>query len=150
VKIFNTKKLPHLREIFSVQAYQNEMIYALQSFCIKGKEYVITSGLDNTLKIWHFIKGKMKLLKVIHLEHKIADSVVYLEKYNMVAVSYETNHIDFFKLPCWKLEKKFRFDEPSRRQGLFLMKDRNMIGCSGHFGCECKKIDFIQWNKKKD
>jgi len=70
VKVFKVNNLPYLRVFCSAQAHRTENIYILQSFCINGKEYVMTSGGEGTLKFWHLIKGRMRLLKVIHTEGK--------------------------------------------------------------------------------
>jgi len=90
----------------------------------------------------------MRLLKVIHTGDKRADSAIYLENYNMIAVSYKAKEIDFFKLPSWKLKKKFYFWR--ERGGLFLMKDKNMVGCFGTRGFGCKTVDFIQLHPQED
>jgi len=68
----------------------------------------------------------------------------------MVAVSYEADHIDFFKIPSWKLEKTFCFEGFKQRYGLFLMKDKNMLGCIGDIGLGHKAIDFIQLGRRED
>jgi len=147
VKIFNTNKLPHLQVLLSVQTHQNKMIHALQSFCLNGKEYVITSGKDMTLRIWHLVKGRMRLLKVVRTDGKTADSVVYLENYNMVAASYEENRIDFFKLPTWRLEKTFCCEFDAKE--LFMMKDKDMIGFLSDMGVFGNSIEFVQLHPKE-
>ena len=144
VKIFKADKLPHLKGLCTVQAHRNKIIYELQSFCLNGKEYVITSSDDETLKIWHFIKGRIRLLRVVQTHGRIAHSIVYLENCKMVAVSYETNYIDFFKMPSWRLERTFYLDKYTERHGLFLMKDRNSLGVVGNQGYGYHFVDFIQ------
>ena len=60
VKAFRTNKLPDLKAICSAKT--EGWTLAIQSFNINGKEYVVAANENNKIKIWHLLKGKMKLL----------------------------------------------------------------------------------------
>ncbi len=81
----------------------------------------------------------MRMLKVIRCECT-PHSVVYLENYKMVAISYEANYVKFFSFPCMKLERTVYLDDDGRHY-LFLMKEKNMIGVTSY---NKNLIEFIQ------
>jgi len=150
--IYRTNKLPCLQVFCSIQPHQPETLsLKVLNVQINVKEYVITSNrVDRKVKIWHLIKGRMRLLRVIKTEGTI-DSFVYLENYKMLAIACEhPNGIGFFKLLSGKLERKFDLNkEPIL--GLFLMKDKNMIGGRGGFpGLSMDSIEFVQLHPQEN
>jgi len=90
------------------------------------KEYIITGGNDNAIRIWHFIKGKMRLLKVIHIEEDVS-CMVYLEEYKMIATTHHKEYIKFFSLPSGRLDTTLTLDMTKSRN-IFLMGDKNTLG----------------------
>ncbi len=91
------------------------------------------------MKIWHLVKGRMRLLKVFRDSYGI-HSVVYLESYKMIAIASNTNSVKFFSFPCMKLEKTVDLSQ-NGSHFLFLMKDKNMVGVTSQ---NEKLIEFIQ------
>jgi len=66
VVIYRTGRLPKLQILYSTRGYQVRSLSKVQNITINGKDYVIaTSGHDCTIRIWHLIKGKMRLLRVV-------------------------------------------------------------------------------------
>ena len=98
---------------------------------------MITGSGNSPMKIWHFLKGKMRLLKV--LQEEDVSSLVYLENYKMIATTCESKEIKFWRFPSMKLEKKINFSEDTR--DLFLVKEKNLIGRTnlGEY-----KIEFVK------
>jgi len=136
VRLSCTNRLPNLQALCSIQAEQaGQWVVAIQSIYVSGKEYIITSSRDETVKIWHLVKGRMRLLRVIHTKG-IVSSFVYLDNYKILAVAIScdgSDHIDFFKLFSGTLEDNFYFFQGTI-QNLFLMKDKDMIGGIGRLG----------------
>jgi len=145
----NTKRVPRLQTLSLIRAHQaGKMVTAIQSVVINGKEHVVTTSEDRSVKIWCWIKGRWRLLRVIQTKRAV-DSFVYLENYRMVAVACEGfNEIGFFKLPSEKLETTFccEFDA----KGLFMMKDKNMIGFLNDMGLFGNSIEFVQLHPKEN
>ena len=140
VMIYRTDKLPQLRIFCSARAHLPGMlVFTAQSITINGKEYVITAGQEGAVKIWHLIKGRMRLLRVIWTE-EIPYSVVYLEYYRRIAIASECNYVRFFSLPCGRLESTVYLSEDDTHS-LFLMKEKNMIGVMSY---NDSSIEFIQ------
>ena len=98
----------------------------ITSVNIKGKEYIITGGNDHTIKIWHTLRGRLRLLKVIQNNEDVS-TIVYLENYQMIASTHHKDYIKFFKLPHGKLEATVNLGLTKARN-IFLMKDKNIIG----------------------
>ena len=138
VRIYRTNSLPHLKAIGSIKTKGWTMF--VQSFHVNGKEYLITANDSSRVKIWHLVKGQMRLLKVLQNEEGEFCSLVYLENYKMLATSCQDHAIKFWRFPSMKLEKTIELGE-GRVQSLFLIKERNMIGVTN--GDE-RRIDFIQ------
>jgi len=137
VRVYRINKLPHLKVICSVRT--KGWTLALQSFTVNGKEYVVTISEDQTVRIWHLLKGKMRLLKVLYNGRGFR-SLVYLENYKMIAIAYEPSEISFFRFPSMKLERKVELKKDGLNH-LFVMKDKNMIGATNDSE---GFIDFIQ------
>jgi len=127
--IYRTGKLPYLQRISSIQAHQaGQWVVTIEDFHVDGKEYVVTSSHDSTVKIWHLIKGRIRFFRIIHVE-AIVYSLVYLEGFKMIAMVYENyQEIRFFNVFSGKLERTFSFSEDTCPGSGFLMKDKNMNG----------------------
>jgi len=98
----------------------------MEKLVMNKKEYIVTSGSDGKIKIWHVNRGRIRLLKVIEFEEDIT-SMVYLENYRMIAVTCRENYIKFLKIPSGKL--RWTLDvEMSQVSNVFLMKDKNALG----------------------
>jgi len=148
VRAYRTNKPPNLKAICSVKAHQGgQWVPTIENINANGKEYTVTAGSDRTVKIWHLVKGKMRLLRVIQTEERVYQ-FVYLEKYKMIAAPRESfKEIRFWSILSGKLERTFVYSESREIWHLFLMKDRNMIGgVSGKSELEyrCDSTEFIQ------
>ena len=146
VRTYYTKKLPNLKVLCSVKAHQAGE--SIENININGKEYAVTAGgNDLTVKIWHFVKGKMRLLRIIHTEERVFQ-FVYLENYKMIAAPRASfREIRFWNILSGKLEKTFFYHEKREIWDLFLMKDKNIIGGVSGIGIDdycCDSIEFIQ------
>jgi len=144
VRIYRTNKLPDLQAFYSMQAHQaGKWVLSVQCIMVDRKEYVVTSSEDWTVKIWHLIKGRMRLLKVIPLPGE-PHSLVYLENYKMIVTAYASGCMQFFRFPSMKMERTVDLVN-SGVYHLFLMKDKNMIGATNQNG---ESIEFIQLHPK--
>jgi len=111
----------------SVQAHRfGKYVTMITSVNIKGKEYIITGGNDHTIKIWHILRGRLRLLKVIQNNEDVS-TIVYLENYQMIASTHHKDYIKFFKVPSGKLEATINLGLTKARN-IFLMKDKNKLG----------------------
>ena len=139
VKAFRTNKLPHLKAICSVRT--KGWTLGIQSFNVNGKEYVVAAGEDQTVRIWHLVKGRVRLLKVIHNKSEFC-SLICLENYKMIATSCKDNSLRFWRFPSMKLEKVVSLSEGAFH--LFLVKEKNMIGVTNE---NESKIEFVQLHR---
>jgi len=144
VRVYRTDKLPYLQNLCSLKACPTtgEWIAATEVINVNGKELIVTSGRNCTMKIWRLIKGKLKLLKIIHTLGRI-HQLVYLENYKMIAALYDrSNKIGFWKLFSGKLERTLVCSKSEEIWSL--MKDKNVIG--GILGAEISShsIGFFQ------
>jgi len=105
---------------------QRKGIPVIKSARINGKEYIITAGLDRTMRIWHFVKGKMRLLRVIKTED-IVCRIVYLEKYQMIVATFRKNYVKFWRFVSGKLELKLIMGKQQYAE-IFLIKEKNTLG----------------------
>ena len=145
VVLYHTDKLPHLPVIGKLQAVRtSEYVGLVQSFLIKGKEYIVTAMEYFILKIWHLIKGKMRLFRVIRTGGLIR-SLVYLENSEMIAVLYQSGKLAFFGVFSGKLEREISV-KAGCVENMFLMKDKNMIGVMNPWISE---IEFVQLQGKE-
>jgi len=108
VMIYRTNKLPHLEVICLVQA--GKSLLDIQSIVLNEKEYVVTLVGDYTVRIWHLVKGRMRLLKVIRMGDA-PRSLVYLENYKMIAIGCQSNYVKFFRFPWMRLERTVYLSE---------------------------------------
>ena len=126
VLIYRTDKLPQMPVIGRFQGDRTRGNAALpQSFMMNGKEYVATTAQDEEIKIWHVVKGRMRLVKVIRTERRIS-SFVYLENYKMIAAVFRSNEMEFYKVPSGRLERRLEL-ETSDAESIFL-KGKDMLG----------------------
>jgi len=140
VMIYRTDKVPHLQVFCSVRAHQ-DAVYPVQEMNVNGKEYIMTAGHDRSVKIWHLVKGRMRLLRVIYSEEYFS-SVVYFENYKLIAIARKrSNEIKFLRFPSGKLESAVFVRKDDNIHGLFLMKEENMIGATS---LKSDVIEFIQ------
>ena len=141
VRIYRTTKLPDLKEVCAIQAHEaGKWVSDIQSININGKEYVITTSTDCTMRIWEMSKERIRLVKVIRMENVLC-SWVYLEDYKMIAVLYgQYNYIEFLRFPSGKLERRFRL-KIGEVWNVFWMKDKNMIGVTDFAE---RMIDFVK------
>jgi len=138
--IYRTDKLPRLPIFCSFRAHQDRMfMLTAQRIVIGQKEYVVTASQDQTVKIWHLLKGRMRLLRVICCE-EIPVSLVYLENYKMLAIALGSESVKFVRLLSGKLESTISWSEDNTRC-LFFMKERNMIGVTSY---DHSSIELIQ------
>jgi len=127
IAIYNTKKSSNVKMIDSLQAHKfGKYVTVITTVKISGKEYIVTGGNDHTIKIWHFVKGKMRLLKVIQNNEDVS-TIVYLENYKMIASTHHRDYIKFFKMPFGTLEKTLPLGL-NKARNIFLMKDKNLLG----------------------
>jgi len=45
----------------------NESFTKIENVVVNGKEFVIAVRTDGKIRVWKFVKGKMRLLKVLRL-----------------------------------------------------------------------------------
>jgi len=125
--LYRTNQLPKLPIISTIQAHKiGKYVTTIQNITINKKEYIVTGGNDHAIRIWHIIKGKMRLLKVIQIEEDIS-CMVYLENYKMIATTHHREYIKFFSIPSGKLTTTLRLDMTKSRN-IFLMNDKNTLG----------------------
>ena len=144
VMVYRANKLPHLELVCSIQAHSKGLV-GVQSVNINGEEYIITTGLDRTVKTWHLGKGTTRLIRVIRTEY-IPYSVVYLEKYKLLAISSQTKYVTFLKFPSMKLERTVSLTSLGIHY-MFLMKDKNIIGVVNELD---NVVEFIQLGGKEN
>jgi len=143
VRINQIDRCPKMEVLDTKQSRFGVRSTTIKSAVINGKEYVITGGYDHMMRIWHFIKGKLRLLKAINTDD-IVSNIVYLEKYKMVAVTCRTSDVRFFKLPLGKLVAKVVLGD-QQYEGMFLMKEKNTLGVSCCFN---REIKFVQLHRQ--
>jgi len=130
VRISRTNKLPEMKVAYSART--GGWVLTIQSINVNGKEYVVTSGRDQNVKIWHLVKGQMRLVRVIPNEG-MAFSVVYLENYKMIAVTERSRYMIFFSFVTGKLVRSVDLGSRDEHR-MFLMKDKNTIGVTSKNG----------------
>jgi len=146
LRIYRTDKPPHFKDLSSIKAFpaKGKGVLAIKTIHVNGKEYILASGRDCTVKVWHLVKGKMRLLRVIQTEG-IVNFFAYLENYKVIAtVSHRSNTIEFWNVLTWKLEKTFVCDKISGLWNSFLIEHKNVIGTIGGSGSRYDSIEFIQ------
>ena len=145
LRIYRTDQLPKLPVISSIQGFSYEGEIAsrqIQSMTINGKEYLITAGYDFPLRIWHFSKGKIKLLKVIQMGERSHD-VAYLENYKMLATTYKGLELRFLKFPSGRLESSVYLLNQQLCLGIFLILDKNILGVPSYSE---NKINIVKFS----
>jgi len=140
--IYRTDKCSRLPVFGSVRAHLPRMFMTtVQKIVLNRKEYVVTASQDKTVKIWHLVKGRVRLIKVIQCE-EMSSSLVYLENYKMIAITSGTESIQFLKLPSGKLENvAVSALSEDMTHSLFFMKEKNMIGVTT---LDSNKVELIQ------
>jgi len=127
--VFRTNQLPKLSIIASIRGF-NPHNYAfsrkVQSMTINGKELIVTTESDAKIRIWHFLKGRMRLLRVIQTKEKVS-RMIYLDEYKMIATTHLTQEIKFFRLESGKLEGTLDV-KMGNLYSIFLMKNKNSFG----------------------
>jgi len=127
IAIYKTNNPSNVKMVDSLQGHKfGKYVTVITTVTINKKEYIITGGNDHTIKIWHFIKGKMRLLKVIQNNEDVS-TIVYLENYKMIASTHHRDYIKFFKMPFGTLEKTLPLGL-NKARNIFLMKDKNLLG----------------------
>jgi len=150
VVIYRTDKLPRMPIFCSFRAHRGKMfMVAPQRIVINKKEYIVTASQDWTVKIWHLLKGRMRLLRVIYCEESNL-SMVYLENYKMIALASGSDSVKFFRLFSWKLEGTVSLSKDNTRS-LFLMKEKNMIGTTSfaHSSIELIQLAGVKGDEEK-
>jgi len=142
VKMYRTDRLPKLPNLYSIQTSQFKLVTQVEKIRINEKEYIITTGFDGKIRIWNLAKGKMRLLKMIHVE-EAAFWMVYLSKYKMLATSHNAHYISFFRLPSGKLERTLDLGM-GKCFHIFLMEDKNAIGVAS---LSEKKIKIVKLSR---
>jgi len=125
IAVYNSRERYSMIGCFQAHKF-GKYVTMISSIKIKGKEYIITAGNDKTIKIWHIMKGRLRLLKVIQSNDSVS-TFVYLENYQMIASTHHQDYVKFFKLPHGKLEATVNL-RMEKARNIFLMKDKNIIG----------------------
>ena len=141
LRIYRTDCLPKkLPMLYSVGRDEYMAAVEIHNLIINGKEYIVTPGCDCKIRIWHMMKGKLRLLRVISMKEEVF-CTVYLENYKMLAVTHRRDFISFFSLPSGQLVRTL--DLKLRDcQGIFLMEDKNAIGVGSYTESTIKIIQL--------
>jgi len=125
VILYRTDRLPKLPVLGLIRGCEKSAALEVKSLIINGKEYILAAGCDNKIRIWHIIKGRMRLLKAIQMKETVS-SMVYLEDYKMLAMAHNMNYLRFLQLPCGKLEARVDVELESCTN-VFLLKGKNAL-----------------------
>jgi len=126
--VYNTRPGPNnYKLVDSVQAHRfGKYLTVILKINIKGKEYILTGGNDHTMKIWHLVRGKVKLIKTVQTTEDVS-TIVYLEDYQMIATTHHRDFVKFWSLPFIKLEHTLTLGL-NKARNIFHMKDKNLLG----------------------
>ncbi len=113
---------------------------------INGKELIITRGNDGKMKVWHFVKGRMRLLRVIQIGEYVEGPCIYLDNYKMICTTKGKESLKFFSLISGELKNTFELKSPKALSVVFL-KDKNAIGVADWTR---KVLDIIQLHPKQE
>lgn len=130
--IYRTDQLPKAPIICSINIHKvsgSPCVWKIESAMIKNKEFLITIGSDCKIRIWHLIKGRMRVLRTINIGDQ-ASGFAYLEDHKMIAVAYGKEHSDleFFSLISGRLESKTYLGMGMTPGNVFAMKGQNIAG----------------------
>lgn len=100
----------------------------MKSAMVGHKEYIITHKFDGQIKIWHLVKGKMKLLRAIILKRYIF-GLAYLEDQKIIAIvcKNKSYFVKFLSLITGKLVSMLDLGMKDA-QNLVVMTDKNALG----------------------
>ena len=146
--IYRTNRLPKLPVVCSVQAHDNgiNQWINMEKAVINGKEFIITRGHDGKMKVWHFVKGRMRLLRVIQIGEYVEGPCIYLDNYKMICTTKGKESLKFFSLISGELKNTFELKSPKALSVVFL-KDKNAIGVADWTR---KVLDIIQLHPKQE
>jgi len=127
VMVYQVHKNKKLSLIESVQAHKfGRYVTKIIPIVLNGNECLITGGNDQTIKVWSFYKGKLRLLKTIPLNENVSN-IIYLENYKMIVTTHHKNYVKFFRIPSGMIQTTLELDVVKARS-IFLLKDKNLLG----------------------
>ena len=102
------KKIPRLQTFGLIQAHKaGEMVTAIQSLNMKGKEAVVIANKDCTVKKWCWIKGRLGYLRVIRIKQPVFLACLFGELQDDCNTSDESSEIESFESLSVKLNDPF-------------------------------------------
>lgn len=127
--MYNVNNISQIKLIQTIQAHKsNTYLTAITEINIQDRKYIATGGKDGLIKIWDANLGKLKLLKVIRLKaNQYPSTIVYLQKYQALAVSCDNSFILFYSAPNGQLLQTIDLSMKKIRN-LFAMETIDSLG----------------------
>lgn len=99
MSIYNVDKIGNLSLIQTIQAH-DDFVQCIISINLWDKDYVVTATKKSTIKIWTIVSGTVRLMKVIQIGFRSLNNIIYLPKYQVLAINLTyLDDIHFYEIP---------------------------------------------------